>query len=258
VRYLSICAIVKDENSYLPEWLAYHRTVGVEHFYIYDNMSSVPLDQTLAGEIDAGMVTVIRQEGRAQQGPAYQDCVLRRKDETFWIAFVDVDEFILPKKSDDLRTILHGYEPFGGLGINWQIFGYSGCETRPSGLQMEAFTRRAARQYFMNHHIKSVVRPSFISHYLSPHAFKYRVSFCVNEARLRVDGAFSVPVLYDVAQINHYLFRSKQETREKCARGCGDGLSKKQEDMDKWALECDHEEDRDILRFAAATKKLKL
>ena len=37
MRYLSLCLITKDEHLYLPEWLDWHRKLGVEHFYIYDN-----------------------------------------------------------------------------------------------------------------------------------------------------------------------------------------------------------------------------
>ena len=34
---LSVCAIFKDEASYLKEWIEYHKLVGVQHFYLYEN-----------------------------------------------------------------------------------------------------------------------------------------------------------------------------------------------------------------------------
>lgn len=37
---LSICAIMKDEGPYLVEWLEFHKLVGVEKFYLYDNSSN--------------------------------------------------------------------------------------------------------------------------------------------------------------------------------------------------------------------------
>ncbi len=37
---LSICGIMKDEGPYLVEWLEFHKLVGVEKFYLYDNSSS--------------------------------------------------------------------------------------------------------------------------------------------------------------------------------------------------------------------------
>ena len=39
-RYLVACAIFRDEAPYLAEWIAFHRLVGVEHFFLYDNGST--------------------------------------------------------------------------------------------------------------------------------------------------------------------------------------------------------------------------
>ena len=254
--YLSLCAIVKDENVYLPEWLAYHRAVGVEHFFLYDNESATPLQHAVDEAGQSRYVTVVKQHGRGMQGLVYEDCIAKHSKETFWLGFIDIDEFVVPKAALDFRDVLRCFESFSGLGVNWQTFGHSGHETRPPGLQMEAFTRRAPSQWATNHHIKSFVRPSRVGKYLNPHAFTYHTGFCVNENRVKVEGAFNGPALHHMAQLNHYLLRSKQETREKVARGSGDGLRKKQADMERWGRECDAEEDRDILRFAAATKAM--
>jgi len=32
--FLSIVAIVRNEGTYIKEWIEYHRMLGVEHFYI--------------------------------------------------------------------------------------------------------------------------------------------------------------------------------------------------------------------------------
>nr|WBU74825.1 glycosyltransferase family 2 protein [Citrobacter braakii] len=37
---LSIAAILKNEQPYILEWLAYHLVLGIEDFYIADNISS--------------------------------------------------------------------------------------------------------------------------------------------------------------------------------------------------------------------------
>ena len=34
---VSICAIFKDEEEFLKEWLEFHLLVGIEHFYMYNN-----------------------------------------------------------------------------------------------------------------------------------------------------------------------------------------------------------------------------
>ena len=35
--YCSICAIFRDEGTYLKEWIEYHRIIGIDHFYLYNN-----------------------------------------------------------------------------------------------------------------------------------------------------------------------------------------------------------------------------
>jgi len=37
--HVSICAIFKNEAPYLREWIEFHRIVGIDHFYMYNNRS---------------------------------------------------------------------------------------------------------------------------------------------------------------------------------------------------------------------------
>jgi len=37
---LAVCALVQNEAPYIAEWIAYHRLIGFEHFFIYDNHSN--------------------------------------------------------------------------------------------------------------------------------------------------------------------------------------------------------------------------
>lgn len=36
---VSLCLIFKNEAPFLKEWLDYHLTIGVDHFYLYNNNS---------------------------------------------------------------------------------------------------------------------------------------------------------------------------------------------------------------------------
>ena len=44
--FLSLGCIIKDED-YLEEFLLYYRVLGVEHFFIYDNNSTIPISKRL-------------------------------------------------------------------------------------------------------------------------------------------------------------------------------------------------------------------
>ncbi|MDE6508864.1 MAG: glycosyltransferase family 2 protein [Muribaculaceae bacterium] len=54
--YLAVCAIAKNEGPYFKEWIEWHRSQGVEMFYIYDNESTDCTRQVLQPFIATGMV----------------------------------------------------------------------------------------------------------------------------------------------------------------------------------------------------------
>ena len=54
--YLSITAVLQNEAPYIKEWIEYHRLVGVERFYIYDNESTDNVKEILKPYIDLGIV----------------------------------------------------------------------------------------------------------------------------------------------------------------------------------------------------------
>ena len=92
-HHLSICAIYRDEAPYLREWVEFHRLVGVEHFYLYNNGSTDEHREALAPFLEEGVAEVLEDFYPGQLG-AYQHCLEERRDESRWIAFVDIDEFL--------------------------------------------------------------------------------------------------------------------------------------------------------------------
>ena len=56
MAYLSICAIYRNEGEYLREWIEFHRLVGVERCYLYDNLSTDSHREVLAPYVEQGIV----------------------------------------------------------------------------------------------------------------------------------------------------------------------------------------------------------
>lgn len=233
--YISVCCIIKDENSYLKEWMEYYLKTGVEHFFIYDNESSEPVIHTLKrlGLAKYATVTVIK--GISQQQNAYDHCLWHYGYKSRWMAFVDMDEFIVPKATKgNLPLFLKDFEGYGGLGINWLVFGSGGVKEKSNRPQIETFTWRSDENFSANKHIKSIVQPRFVKRSMDPHAFIYRKGhFCVNEKFNRITNAFS-PLTVKKIQINHYYCRSLEEYEEKLKRGRADNdtIKRKLEDFD--------------------------
>jgi Tfp pilus assembly protein PilF len=219
--YLSLCLICKDENDYLPEWLDYHILMGVDRFYIYDNESQISLRQSLREYIERGWVMVVEIQGKAVQLHAYDHCLRTFGANTFWLGFIDTDEFLVPKTGQDLKELLKDYEAYGGLAVNSLFFGSNGHQNRPAAGQIASYTQRTHLTFKENELIKSIIQPGLALMPYSPHELTYKENFwCVNEGFLRVDNQV-FPNHIEKIQLNHYFCRSRHEQELKLRRGRG-------------------------------------
>lgn len=143
-RYrVSICAIFKDEANYLKEWIEYHMIVGIDHFYLYNNFSSDAYMNILEPYIKVGVVELIEWPIKQGQLKAYKDCIEKHKEETNWIGFIDIDEFVVPVTNDSIYDFLSRFENNRPCVIMyWKLFGSSGLLLRDtSKLVIEDFHR---------------------------------------------------------------------------------------------------------------------
>ncbi|QES90520.1 glycosyltransferase family 92 protein [Rhizosphaericola mali] len=222
--YISICCIQKDENEYLLEWIDYHQKIGVEHFYIYNNDSQISPKPLLRKHLKSGLVTLINIPGKNQQLNAYNLCIQKYGSLSKWIAFIDIDEFIVPKSTNgNLREFLEKFEDYGAVGVNWLIFGSNGHKVRNGESVINKFLKRSAGSTLINTHIKSIVQPKYVLRNDNPHFFWYLDDkFCVNENYEKINGPFS-PHSSEKIQINHYQCKSEEEYMDRIKRGCADG-----------------------------------
>lgn len=140
--YVSVVATVKDEGEYIEEWLEYHKYIGVQHFYIYDNESSDNLEELLAPYIKEGLVTYIAYPGQSMQLEIYNHALDTFGSETYWLMYVDIDEFFVLPQHDNLSEYLKGNENYDQIVVPWYIYGDSGYKVQTEGLVIERFTFR--------------------------------------------------------------------------------------------------------------------
>lgn len=139
---VSVCAIFKNESPYFREWIEYHKIVGVEHFYLYNNNSEDDYEVVLAPYIADGTVTLIQWPMAQGQIPAYHDCIEKYSSETEWISFIDIDEFIYPNKNETVYEFLKPFQKNRPVVLAyWKCFGAAGkIERNLEGLVIEDFT----------------------------------------------------------------------------------------------------------------------
>jgi len=217
--YASLCAIAKDEVT-IRDWLYYHFSIGFEHATIYDNESKEPLTDVLKDFIEAGLVDVeLFDKTFRPQLQAYKKFIEQRSGNTKWVAVIDVDEYIVPKSSSDIRDYLSEYEDYAGLAIPWVVFGSNNNETRPSEPTPLAFPN----YLYKGTVVKSIIQPEHaIPYVVNPHFFYFKSGkYCVNEDRFPVYGSRTYHSSQSI-QINHYQFMSREDYLVKVRRGCAD------------------------------------
>lgn len=142
VKYnTTICAIFKNEGPYLKEWIEYHKLVGVEHFYLYNNNSDDNYMKILEPYIEEGSVDLIDWPEAHAQMAAYRNCIERFASDSEWIGFIDLDEFVVPKEEESIPAFLKRFAHRPAVMIYWKMYGSSGRVDRDlKGLVTEDFT----------------------------------------------------------------------------------------------------------------------
>lgn len=125
--YIAICTIFKDEAMTIKEWIEYHKLIGVDHIYLYNNQSTDNYLDIITPYIKDNFITLVNWNyPPPAQVSAYQHFRDSFWDETNWITFIDIDEYLCPKRVLNLKDWLTKYENFPSLTIYWKMFGSSG------------------------------------------------------------------------------------------------------------------------------------
>ena len=126
---------VEDSAKRLKEWIVFHRLVGLDHLYIYDN-TAVPSHlqdgqndfvspvEAIANEFP-GFITLHpwpfkvcnnnrpnhKNPGeRSSQYAAEASCRERYGPDTDWLSFIDTDEFLVPMRNASWESVLQEAE----------------------------------------------------------------------------------------------------------------------------------------------------
>lgn len=202
--FLAICAIIKNEGPYLREWIEFHRLVGVQRFYLYLNDCSDNTFEVLRPYLEEGLVETVEFNGDKMQIPAYDDCIERHFRDVEWLAFIDLDEFIVPQAGRSLVEYLSSLKAScRQVLLKWLFFGSNGQERRESGLVIERFTRRGGWQgeWWQT---KGIVRPRFV--------------YEIGVHQHRVAGKTTVADMTEF-RIHHYFCKSWEEYALRAPRG---------------------------------------
>ncbi|MCB1111640.1 MAG: glycosyltransferase family 92 protein [Chlamydiales bacterium] len=203
---IAITAIFRDEARFLKEWIDFHRLIGVERFYLYNNLSCDDYAAVLAPYVAAGIVTLVEWPHESIglgdwnniQTTAYRDAMNRaRIEKVRWLAVIDVDEFIVPTIHHTLTDLLEEHRHACAVRVNWVFFGTSHVTEIPKNkLMIEMLTRNSG--YVGESQGYKAILHTGRCETAGPHDGLYN------------DGFAPIWLPYATAQINHYWSRDEK------------------------------------------------
>ena len=200
---LAVCAIFQNEARYLKEWLEFYKINGVEHFYLYNNISSDNYLEILKPYIERGEIDLFDWNFTQRPGinndvnfqiDAYNDALKKTEGVVKWLLVLDIDEYLFPIKLDNLSVYLEQYEDKGYVYGKGLVFGTSNISQIPKkGCLIEYLTMCNPNPPYIDWPGKSIVRPERVLYGNSnPHYPALK------------PGYSSVTPPRDELQMNHY------------------------------------------------------
>jgi hypothetical protein len=219
-----IFCMARYEKEYIKEFIQYHLFLGFDHIYLYDD-EDVPIYKDLLDP--SWPVTIIPiiliKENASQRTKMLNHFFRNYKNKHFWAACIDVDEFIVLKKHDNIHDFLNEYIPNnGGIGINWVLFGSNGHKVYTDKPVLERFIKCGNP----NQHIKTIFVCKDAIEMSNPHfVSRYRFGHTKSTNNIKIPNAFNTNPDMSICQINHYHTKSEEEYAQKQKRGSGIGIA---------------------------------
>lgn len=213
---VAVCCVFQNEKEWLQEWIEFHKLIGVDHFYLYNNFSTDHYLDVLTPYLLSGEVELFEYPQKPfrviDQAIIYNHALELSQGNSKWLAAIDTDEFIVPLETKHLVPYLDSFsENIGAIEVNWVTFGTSRVKKlKPGELLIERLIMRAPIQALVNVWHKTLARCEAITGWESPHSCllkegfeKIRVTPC-NQKGIPEDET-SVSKI----RIHHYIWRTE-------------------------------------------------
>lgn len=129
-HFLSVCLIVKSKFPHeLIQWVLWHKFIGVDHFYIYDDGCDFDLKDALK-KFEASITYVKKgnekRTRKKHQIFIYEKVFNKYKNCSKWMAFIDEDEYIFSPNDKNFLSFLLKYEDCDQINLIWRMFSPAG------------------------------------------------------------------------------------------------------------------------------------
>lgn len=258
---VSICSCFKNEAPFLKEWIEYHRLIGFDHFYLYNNNSTDNYREVLTPYIEDGIVTLKDFTIVPVQVPAYHDFYVHHRQETKWVALIDLDEFFCLFRDTNIKSWISRFSKYPVVCTYWKFF-------NSSGLLEHDFSKLVMEQYILSSEKYINIGKCFINTRFQIDPFeRSMIHFptvlwrglkipAINEAgNYAIWGIQKIKPNQFTIQINHYWSKAFYQYISKYRKGSGaSGLMWKKIEVFKGIEHYCTVPDYKIMRFLTETK----
>jgi len=141
---LAIVAIARNECENINEWISYHKKIGVSKLYLYCNDDNpTALYKTVLPFIEENFVVFRHYLPVGDQSGAYLHWMHINRNDTSWVTFLDVDEYITLGSN---QLVDDAIAEFGWdiecIYLNWFNFGSCNYELQPKGRILQNYNKR--------------------------------------------------------------------------------------------------------------------
>ena len=226
---LSIGCIFKNEAHSIVEWVKFHISSGVQHFFMINDGSTDNSVDLLQPFIDDGFITLFYTEwGRhfGRQGEMYTHYIFPELHQTQWLLMIDTDEYLWSKISRNLCEVFQQCSHIPQIQFHHTLFGSNGHIKQP-GSVIRSFTKRAAEAPTKSMwNVKYAINTRCEFDHLGIHYAKFKNEYSPDDCLIIGEPYFI---------LNHYSCQSREIWNTiKCTRGDGDNYRVRTEaDFDK-------------------------
>ena len=162
----AIIAIARNENPYIREWAEHHLGIGFDKIFVCDNgFGNEDSPSKILSGLENNIEILNWRNQKYVQPRCYTECYAKYKNAYDWIAFFDIDEFLILGKDKKISGFLSRFPKDAQLvSVNWEIMTDNGLVRYEDKPCLERFTHPMAMEKCVsynfpeNKHTKSIVR----------------------------------------------------------------------------------------------------
>lgn len=211
-----VCQI-KNERLYVKEWVDYHLNLGFDHIFLYEDYGSESHADLLEDYSNVDVIPMKDTGIENYYSTITQKVLYKSKlkelinnKEYDWVAFIDVDEFIVFEEGYNIEKLCEEFKDYAGVWMAWKMFDANNHIKRPEGKVMDNYTHVLEdRNNFHQVDCNQWNKKSFVNLHK---ADSFNNIHIINGG---IDTNYNnnqhAPVVYSKVWINHYFSKSWED-----------------------------------------------